>query len=155
MKDIAAMLTYVALAVGILLLSSCSHYPRYENRLPHNAVEIEDRSGMYRRWWNDVEKCTGKRTPMRGVRVYVVMRSANGFAYNGQVLSGLAYAGRGTTVLSTDAMFDSAVVRHEFLHLQASPEYHNPEFYQRRCRAIVTCTDHCVADSIHPRDKHP
>lgn len=144
---VGAMLAWITL--------SCAHYPRYQNHLPLNTKEFTDASGTYERWWKHAERCTGKRVPFRGVRMYLVVGSHDGFPYAGNVLAGLAYAQRGAVVLSTDALFDSAVVIHEFVHLQASPEGHDPEYFQRRCAKVVVCNGHCLTDTLHPTGRWP
>ncbi len=138
-----------ASALAALTLTTCAHSPPPQPPRP-DALLLVDSSGAYKRWWREIEACAARRAPMRlrDVGFFVVIAQSLGVSDNGYVIAGVAeLEPRPTIVLARPFVLRADIVRHEMLHLIASPGWHDAEMFQRRCAALVICVGSCVTDT--------
>lgn len=149
---ICAKLLQTVLLSAFAWVTACMHAAPATPlpRLPAHAVEYVDSSGTYVRWWGDVERCAGRAAPFafKRVKFYMVMSDSRGLRVaNGHVVAGLTYIRLRAVVIASPYVFDAMLLRHEMLHLVASPT-HDPEYFQRRCRGVVVCAGSCISDTL-------
>jgi hypothetical protein len=114
--------------------------------IPDNAVPFQP-PVAYASWWGDTERCSRIGGAVEGVQWYTIPSAAH-FTVNGIALSGL-WIPDGNTIVLAEMSTDSAMsVRHEMLHSLLQRGDHPPEYFQRRCRGVVTCRITCVTDSL-------
>lgn len=120
--------------------------------LPDGAIPYHDSSGSYERWWNDVQRCVGKRAayPFSFINFYIVLTSGHrGLGVDGPyVIAGYAYPAYSSIVMASPWVLDSGIVRHEMLHLVANSSSHPARYFQRQCAWAVTCVGSCLRDTI-------
>lgn len=116
---------------------------------PHNLVRIKWID--YRRWWRDIERCSERRSNYRNVAWYVVADTGDSFElpWRSSRAYGAAWPERRAIVLAAPWLNDPRMVRHEILHLVASPDSHDPALFQRgACAALVYCWAGCREDTV-------
>jgi hypothetical protein len=115
--------------------------PAGEDDLPARMVEIA-RPDFYAAWWREVEDCAGRKRNLRQVRWYTVLGPL--IDWSPYPVAGLAYNKRGIVIIASDWLFDSYLVRHEMLHLIASPYTHDSSLSRGSCAHLVMCTGPCA-----------
>ena len=142
----------------LVVLVACAHTPkRFEGPLPDKALRITVTPPQYKEWWHEVEACAGRSKPFQSVRWYVVASGPDGFPWrnpyrNNAVVwvAGLAYSMSDQIVMASGWLFSAGDVKHEMLHLIASPASHDPRFYQGSCAGVVSCVGACLTDPEAP-----
>lgn len=136
----------------VLALVACGAVRSGQPR-PMSPAIVED---VYREWWRQVEDCAGRRRDMRWTRFYVVETTEDkGLELRNERAQAYAVAGQtnlsGSSItIGSPWVMDGGLVRHEMGHVLYSSGYHNPDFYQRRCKHIVTCQGECLRDTVPP-----
>lgn len=139
---------------AVILLVACAGrlHPRTpsEPPLPKKAFRIGQVPEIYRRWWREVEDCSGKWKPIESVTFYVIYADSNGFPWHDEtgdyLLAGLAFPQKQAIVMGTKWAAADQFVRHEMLHLIASPHGHDPLYFKVLCADFVTCFGACAAE---------
>ena len=141
----AARLARVAFFTLVALTGCAAFWNPYGNEAapPRDAIPLY---GDYKLWWQDTENCSGLLGDFRRVRWYAM--KGESFEFQGFQLLGAAFPKRRVIVLALGSVLDSMVIRHEILHLLASPETHHPDYYQRgACASLVICHSNCLTDT--------
>lgn len=127
----------------------------YEGAIPKSAVPITTPPPEFAVYYQQVKECAGKaRIPYRAIRWYfVITANDHGFRWVdpwGEVwwVAGLAYSQKNAIVMGDRWLFNPDYLRHELLHLVASPTSHDPEVFQRKCKHVVTCHSTCLSDTL-------
>jgi hypothetical protein len=113
-----------------------------EASLPEGAVEIVP-PGVYARWWQLTQVCSGRSRDMSSVRWYSI--SGASFTSNGQEDAGLWLGNR--IVLAGDEIYDGPVVRHEMLHALLETAAHPRVAFLGSCASVVACLSNCLRDA--------
>lgn len=118
---------------------------------PEGAVRFRPNDFMYRRWWAQLEACTGRRGSYDAVRWYRAPGDT-AFRIPGRpgVYSGAWYSRGNRIVLVQQALDWPAGVRHEMLHAVLRVGDHPREFFRERCGTLVNCADGACSDRSGP-----
>jgi hypothetical protein len=150
-------LLLTAFLFGVQMVA-CASAPRVQPRLdggwPEDAIPVTVRDS-YKTWWSEIEECSGgRRVRYEDVRWFAIMHHPPyGFWWTDKFgerlqVAGLAFSDRNAIVMGEGWLFKADFIRHEMLHLLASPLGHSPEMFQRRCRDLVLCIGRCLTDTL-------
>lgn len=119
---------------------------------PEGATRI--RFMDYRGLWRDIERCSGRRSDYRAVTWYLV-DAADDSTFVTLGLDEPSYASAwpylGIIAIAAPLIAHVGIVRHEIAHMIASPDYHNPDVFQRGpCAPLVVCWTNCLTDTLPP-----
>lgn len=132
----------VLLVCCIALVACGTGYGRpKELPIPRGSIRLTNE--YYAEWWKQIEECSGKTADYASVRFYALNDQGRGIPFKGELALALAYPNKHAIVLSLGTVMDSLVVRHEMLHLIASPGDHSPLYYLDKCAHLVSCSSHC------------
>ena len=114
--------------------------------LPSDATEFTA-PAIYRVWWSEVERCSGRTAPLSGVRWYVSPREFLEVPGKSFVGGYYDYGGQ-RIVLASGARSNGETVRHEMLHALLGPRGGHPrEPFLEQCAEFVGCSADCVEDA--------
>lgn len=99
-----------AALVAAIALASCAHAPRASLN-PHLPLLPLPITADLRRWWQEVETCTGERGEIEDVRFY--MWADTLLAPNGLPLDGMYVRDAKVVVV---VAYDPRIIRHEMVH---------------------------------------
>lgn len=103
----------------------------------------------FRPLWRQVEDCAGVRSDFNSVRWYVTLDSLDSFPTPMGPSLAVAYPGPRVIVIARLHLSDTLVIRHEAMHLIASPFWHRKELYQvGPCAPLVICVANCLTDTL-------
>lgn len=130
----------------------------FEDHLPHDAVLIKGVPPLYREWFDEVKECVGSsRIEYERIKWYTVITlSPAGFYWKDVwgrefMVAGLAYSQKVAIVMGDRWLLSADHIRHELLHLIASPTGHDAELFQRKCPHLVACYGFCRTDTLNAR----
>ena len=106
---------------------------------------------LFRSWWQIVEGCSGKSRPLDAVRWYQV--GPGELTIRGESAAGAWFVAGNRIVLTSWALREGALVRHEMLHAIVETGDHPDEFFKGRCGDEVACGRDCVEEQPLP-DAH-
>ncbi|MCC7053021.1 MAG: hypothetical protein IT355_07105 [Gemmatimonadaceae bacterium] len=114
--------------------------------LPPDATEFMA-PAIYRVWWSEVERCSGRTAPLSGVRWYVSPRDFLELTGKSFVGGYYDHGGR-RIVLAKGARYDGETVRHEILHALLGPRGGHPrEPFLQQCAEFVGCGEDCALEA--------
>jgi hypothetical protein len=114
--------------------------------LPSDAIEFTA-PAIYRVWWSEVERCSGRTAPLTGVRWYLSPREFLEFPGKSFVGGYYDHGGR-RIVLASAARSNGETVRHEMLHALLGPRGGHPrEPFLEQCTEFVGCGADCVLEA--------
>ena len=131
----------ICYAAGLLLAGGCGLF----DDIPDGGQLIQP-PAIYKRWWQQVEACSGKQRDFREVRWYRV-EGASFVRENGHRVGGFYSPGDNYIVLSDTSASNSSAVRHEMLHALLDARGHSREYFLGVCASVVDCPDSCVEDA--------
>jgi hypothetical protein len=137
MRRTSIALPLVALAVA----GGCRDVVAVSPELPPSARPLAPLA-VYADWWRATEECSGASGDLARVRWFVVPES-DSFSYRGVRYDGYWWNEVHWITLAAARVQDPTIVRHEMLHDLLSRGDHPPEYFQRRCAAIVACNEDC------------
>lgn len=143
----------IAGAVVVILALSCLScvrvpYPQlFPPTLPDGAVVIQ-KTDFHRRLWREVETCSGLTYPMDKITFYAIPSRVrthpdSGFRFLGSNLAGYGDRKNGRILLGYHWLLDEPTVRHEILHVVASPEGHNAMYFGVFRDTLITVLGKC------------
>lgn len=129
--------------------------------MPSGAVELQ-KTAYYAELWQQIEHCSGQSYPFAKIRLYMVPTTDAGFAFTDPMyrvridsLAGYALREFNLILLGSPWVVNEWVVRHEMLHIIASPDGHNPFYFglyaepadtvivPGKCASLIICTHYC------------
>ena len=114
-------------------------------RVPmHDVIPLH---GDYASDWAIAERCSGKKADFSRVRLYVMPDTLLRHPKRPLALA-TAFPDFNAIVFAWPYTTNQKIIVHEFLHLIASPDFHDPEIYQKRCASEVVCWGICMTDTI-------
>jgi hypothetical protein len=130
----ARMLRSVLAGALALLAGSSCDVPTAP--LPDNAELIEPLP-EYREWWEEIERCSGRRGVFEAVSWYVVRTPEPGFDFGGRYVAAV-WTTPGNRILLAEHYVDKPlIVRHEMLHAVLHTGGHPTIYYEERCGDLV------------------
>lgn len=160
---IAKKLLLTALILVIALIACATKPvptppPRPEGPLPKGAAPITAIPPDYAVWFGEVKECVGySRVEFQSIKWYMVLvKDDRGFRWPDPPkdtlwVAGLAYSQLTAIVMGDLWVLKAPEIRHEIMHLAASPYGHDAELYQRKCKHLVTCVGACRSDTLNTR----
>lgn len=150
-----------AVVVLVVSCSSCVSVSKirrlFPPALPDGAFVVK-KSEYYHQMWREVEGCSGLTYPFDKVTLYAVPSTLLGFLYKGTALAGYGDRENGFILMGVPWLTDDALVRHEMLHVIASPEGHNALYYgvfskdtlrvAGKCSHLIVCRTCSQNESI-------
>jgi hypothetical protein len=112
--------------------------------LPDGAVAFAA-PAVYQRWWQMVEKCSGRTGLLAAVHFYE-MPGTLFSPINGESLAGFWTAAGNRIVLKGGLRYDGGTVRHEMLHALLGNGSHPHAVFLGACAGVVGCSIECAAD---------
>jgi hypothetical protein len=131
----------LAFALATLLLALACRDALAPPELPAGSESLAA-PPAYRRWWADVERCSGLVAAFERVEWFVVP-GAQWFNYRGGRYDGLWWSHYHWIALAEARVNDSLVVRHEMLHDLLGRADHPPAYFRQACAAVVSCGVGC------------
>lgn len=123
----------IAVLLGVLVLYGCADQGL---PLPCGAERFTP-PDIYRRWWGEVEECSGRTAGFDSITWYFVgddttqtFRSTTAeHPSEPQEVCGLAIPESGIVVVAKGMLGNEYVLRHEILHILANTPRHPPEIF--------------------------
>jgi hypothetical protein len=125
-------------------LAACGSDSIIDPPLPPNA-EMFSPPTVFSTWWNMTQACSGLTGSLVAVTWYKTDEDLR--SVSGEELNGYWSSASNRIVLTTAAVRDGSVVRHEMLHALSRKPGHPRELFLGKCAGTVDCEAACIRDA--------
>ncbi|HJQ12002.1 MAG TPA: hypothetical protein VJ840_13315 [Gemmatimonadaceae bacterium] len=138
-------LSIIPVVVMVLGLTACDMHRLVDPVLPTDAKEFSPPS-VYSTWWNMTQACSGSTGSLGAVTWFKTDKPLHN-SETGESINGYWSASSNRIVLTTSAMLDGGIVRHEMLHALVRKPGHPRDQFLGKCAGTVNCLGSCILDA--------